>query len=75
LSPAVSERIRARFQNTNARFAVKAFGREWDEVFAEDLASRRELNIFDPASAKADERQAFEAFVADMVEAICELAA
>jgi hypothetical protein len=75
LSPAVSERIRARFQNTNARFAVKAFGREWDEVFAEDLASRRELNIFDPASAKADEQQAFEAFVADMVEAICELAA
>jgi len=57
------------------RSAVKAFGREWDEVFAEDLASRRELNIFDPASAKADERQAFEAFVADMVEAICELAA
>jgi hypothetical protein len=72
LSPDIAESIRARFRESNERFAAKAFGRKWDDVFGAE--GERTLNLFDPAVAPPAERQAFEGFVSEMVEAICEMA-
>jgi hypothetical protein len=73
LTSEIIERIRMHFRDSNRRFAARAFGRSWEDVFSADLGNPACVNVFDPTSLGADERRRFDDQVGKLADAISEL--
>lgn len=73
LTPEISESIRTHFRNSNQRFAARAFGRPWEDLFSSDLGYPAPVNVFDPTWLAPDERRRFDEQVVSLADAIAEL--